>query len=84
MLHVLNVVLTCRYLVPGWRLGWVLIYDKNEAFESEVMNSLKSSINKLQCIQLNFNYPDPNQYLNFSLFPVVDTRFLSNSGLLVK
>lgn len=42
MLHVLNVVFTCRYLVPGWRLGWVLIYDKNEAFESEVMNSLKS------------------------------------------
>lgn len=28
--------ITLRFLVPGWRLGWVLIYDKNEAFTSEV------------------------------------------------
>lgn len=28
--------ITFRFLVPGWRLGWVLIYDKNEAFSSEV------------------------------------------------
>ena len=25
-----------RYLVPGWRVGWILIYDKNETFKKEV------------------------------------------------
>jgi len=25
-----------KYLVPGWRVGWILIYDKNETFKREV------------------------------------------------
>ena len=25
-----------KYLVPGWRVGWILIYDKNETFKKEV------------------------------------------------
>ena len=34
-------VLSCggigkQYLVPGWRLGWILIYDKNETLRKEV------------------------------------------------
>ena len=29
--------------MPGWRLGWVLIYDKNEAFASEV-SELSSNV----------------------------------------
>lgn len=38
-------ILTCGgiskgYLVPGWRLGWVIIHDKNGAFESEVRQGL--------------------------------------------
>lgn len=38
-------ILTCGgiskgYLVPGWRLGWVLIYDKYDAFQSEVRQGL--------------------------------------------
>ncbi|XP_074636674.1 tyrosine aminotransferase-like [Acropora palmata] len=28
------------YLVPGWRLGWVIIHDKHRAFESEVRQGL--------------------------------------------
>ena len=34
-------VLSCggigkKYLVPGWRVGWILIYDKNEILKKEV------------------------------------------------
>lgn len=25
-----------RWLVPGWRMGWILIHDRNEIFGSEV------------------------------------------------
>ena len=28
--------LTKRFLVPGWRLGWIVIYDKNNVFAAEV------------------------------------------------
>ncbi|XP_033625481.1 tyrosine aminotransferase-like [Asterias rubens] len=38
-------VLTCgglakRYLVPGWRLGWILIHDPCDAFKDEVRQGL--------------------------------------------
>ncbi|XP_022097595.1 tyrosine aminotransferase-like isoform X2 [Acanthaster planci] len=38
-------VLTCgglakRYLVPGWRLGWILIHDPTDAFKDEVRQGL--------------------------------------------
>lgn len=33
--------LTKRFLVPGWRLGWIVIYDRNEVL-SEVRNGLFS------------------------------------------
>ena len=26
-----------KYLVPGWRLGWILIHDKNEILKKEVL-----------------------------------------------
>ncbi|XP_078689942.1 tyrosine aminotransferase-like isoform X3 [Branchiostoma floridae x Branchiostoma belcheri] len=29
-----------RYIVPGWRVGWVLIHDRHGAFEAEVRNGL--------------------------------------------
>lgn len=34
-------VLSCggigkKYLVPGWRVGWILIHDKNEILKKEV------------------------------------------------
>ena len=25
-----------KYVVPGWRLGWILIHDRNGAFKDEV------------------------------------------------
>lgn len=40
-------VLTCsgvtkRFLVPGWRLGWVIIHDRHNIFGKEVRNGLLS------------------------------------------
>jgi len=32
--------LTKKYLVPGWRLGWILIHDRFNAFETEVRPGL--------------------------------------------
>merc|ERR1711970_1709945 len=28
--------LTKRFLVPGWRMGWIVIYDRNHVFDQEV------------------------------------------------
>ena len=25
-----------KYMVPGWRLGWILIHDRNGAFKAQV------------------------------------------------
>lgn len=30
-----------RFLVPGWRLGWVVIHDRNEAFGSQMRSALR-------------------------------------------
>merc|ERR1740128_802169 len=32
--------LTKRFLVPGWRLGWIVIYDRGQVFEHEVRKGL--------------------------------------------
>lgn len=32
--------LTKRFLVPGWRLGWIVIYDRNNVFDEEVRTGL--------------------------------------------
>ncbi|XP_015908737.1 tyrosine aminotransferase [Parasteatoda tepidariorum] len=34
--------LTKRFLVPGWRMGWILIHDRNEVFGSAIRNGLQS------------------------------------------
>lgn len=34
--------LTKRYLVPGWRLGWIVIYDRNDIFQEEIRHGLLS------------------------------------------
>ncbi|GBM37996.1 Tyrosine aminotransferase [Araneus ventricosus] len=34
--------LTKRFLVPGWRMGWILVHDRNEVFGSSVRNGLQS------------------------------------------
>lgn len=26
-----------RWLVPGWRMGWILIHDRNDIFGTEVL-----------------------------------------------
>merc|ERR1719205_408635 len=32
--------LTKRFLVPGWRLGWIVIYDRGHVFDHEVRKGL--------------------------------------------
>eukprot|EP00090_Calanus_glacialis_P032098 TRINITY_DN53259_c0_g1_i1.p1 TRINITY_DN53259_c0_g1~~TRINITY_DN53259_c0_g1_i1.p1 ORF type:complete len:524 (-),score=99.28 TRINITY_DN53259_c0_g1_i1:373-1944(-) len=32
--------LTKRFLVPGWRMGWIVIYDRNHVFDNEVRKGL--------------------------------------------
>ncbi|KAK7070917.1 hypothetical protein SK128_004885 [Halocaridina rubra] len=34
--------LTKRYLIPGWRMGWIAIYDRNDILSKEVRNGLNS------------------------------------------
>ncbi|CAG7728770.1 unnamed protein product, partial [Allacma fusca] len=34
--------LTKRFLVPGWRMGWVLIHDRQNAFKNEIRGALQS------------------------------------------
>ncbi|XP_050709914.1 tyrosine aminotransferase-like [Eriocheir sinensis] len=34
--------LTKRFLVPGWRMGWITINDRNNVFEQEVRKGLQS------------------------------------------
>ncbi|XP_076062960.1 tyrosine aminotransferase-like [Oratosquilla oratoria] len=34
--------LTKRFLVPGWRMGWIVVYDRNDIFASEVRKGLTS------------------------------------------
>lgn len=34
--------LTKRYLVPGWRMGWIVIHDRNDALSVEVRKGLQS------------------------------------------
>jgi tyrosine aminotransferase len=38
--------LTKRYLVPGWRLGWIVIYDRNSIFENGQIRSCLKSVSQ--------------------------------------
>ena len=35
---------THRWVVPGWRMGWILIQDRNGIFEKEVTSNLWNSL----------------------------------------
>ena len=32
--------LTKRFLVPGWRIGWIIIYDRDQVFDHEIRKGL--------------------------------------------
>ncbi|XP_066978407.1 tyrosine aminotransferase-like isoform X6 [Macrobrachium rosenbergii] len=34
--------LTKRYLIPGWRMGWIAIYDRNGVLDKEIRQGLQS------------------------------------------
>eukprot|EP00731_Ephydatia_muelleri_P025957 Em0018g57a len=45
-------ILTCggmskRFVVPGWRVGWILIHDKKNAFKAEITPGIKRLAMKL-------------------------------------
>ncbi|XP_067120150.1 tyrosine aminotransferase-like [Centruroides vittatus] len=40
-------ILTCggitkRFMVPGWRMGWIIIHDKNDIFGTQIRNGLQN------------------------------------------
>ncbi|KAH3772763.1 tyrosine aminotransferase-like isoform X2 [Dreissena polymorpha] len=39
--------LTKRFLVPGWRLGWIVINDRNNIFQDEVRHGLQCLSQKI-------------------------------------
>lgn len=39
--------LTKRFLVPGWRMGWLIIHDRNNIFEKEVRKGLRNLCGRL-------------------------------------
>lgn len=41
--------LTKRYLVPGWRMGWITIHDRNGVFSQEIRNGLSGLSQKMTC-----------------------------------
>ena len=47
--------LSKRYMVPGWRLGWIIIHDRNNSFSSEVAPGLarlaRKNLNPCSLIQ---------------------------------
>ncbi|CAL4116174.1 unnamed protein product, partial [Meganyctiphanes norvegica] len=34
--------LTKRFLVPGWRMGWIVVYDRNNVLEKQARSGLQS------------------------------------------
>ena len=38
-----------RYLVPGWRMGWITIHDRNGVFSQEIRNGLSGLSQKMTC-----------------------------------
>ncbi len=36
-----------RFMVPGWRMGWIVIHDRNDAFKKEVIPGLSRLAMKL-------------------------------------
>lgn len=39
--------LTKRFLVPGWRMGWLIIHDRNNIFGKEVRKGLTNLSNRI-------------------------------------
>ena len=45
-----------KYLVPGWRVGWILIHDRNDRFKKEVVVLPYSSILTIQLLHRSFHH----------------------------
>lgn len=39
--------ITKRFLVPGWRMGWVIIHDRQKVFEKEVREGLNNMTTRI-------------------------------------
>ena len=54
-----------KYVVPGWRLGWILIHDRNGVFKKEVASELRG----VPSAKLLYQPPPPFS-LSLSLHPL--------------
>ena len=48
--------LTKRWLVPGWRLGWITIHDRNGVFKISGINKGLHSLSQVYCKFLKKNF----------------------------
>lgn len=51
------------YVVPGWRVGWVLVYDRNNLFKE--VSVISSSTDLILCNNFNLNFSE--WFVRFSI-----------------
>ncbi|OZC10675.1 tyrosine transaminase [Onchocerca flexuosa] len=80
-------VLTCdgiakRYLLPGWRLGWIIIHDRYAAFQ-HIRDGLMALAQKLigPCVLIQGALPRILQSTNASFFQQVNSSIQRNASI---
>ncbi|KAL3983278.1 tyrosine aminotransferase [Acanthocheilonema viteae] len=81
-------VLTCdgiakRYLLPGWRLGWIIIHDRYAALQS-IRDGLTALAQKIvgPCVLIQGALPHILQSTNASFFQQVNNTIQRNASII--
>lgn len=81
-------ILTCdgiakRYLLPGWRLGWIIIHDRYAAFES-IRDGLIALTQKIvgPCVLIQGALPRILQSTNTGFFQQVNSIIYYNASII--